>query len=297
MARSTSYFLSRVNKGGILTTEGIRQAILQAEEIEYRESAWTIIEAEAGTVSHARRRTSYIVATIVKYDPFATVEVVDARQRKVLLQREPNLQRAACRFVYFPSFEIMGHQRIWNQISPSGFRNRMRDLVTAFHNDFFVECNLKAIADHQLFIKRLAGLEKVNGIKTSVRPPNPLFSPFWKSLKDYLRKRKLKLLKLDEVAKGGQEIETSLLEILKRIESNNLSDEKPPDIGDAAVLMAADGYGTASISGQRKNQRVVIRTSQNEMQVKLAVEISNRGLAKAIFSEVMHMEQVRRLRH
>lgn len=100
-------------------------------------------------------------------------------------------------------------------------------------------------------------------------PPNPLFGPCWKSLSEYLLKRKLKEAVIRE--EGLQGIETKLPEIAAAILANEppsqmlaLMEPLLDGLGDAALLMAADGYGRARVKGTEHGRNVIIRTSENQ---------------------------------
>ena len=116
---------------------------------------------------------------------------------------------------------------------------------------------------------RLAGLDRITELQATVFPPNPLFGPCWKSLSEYLLKRKLKEAVIKE--EGIQGIETKLPEIAAALLSERPAAEMVElmepllgGLGDAALLMAADGYGRARVKGSERGRNVIIRTSENQ---------------------------------
>jgi len=68
-------------------------------------------------------------------------------------------------------------------------------------------------------------------------------------------------------------------------------------LGDAAVLMAVDGYGNAQITGKRDGSTVVVKTTDNAIQVKLDSDITPVQLAEAAIKEVVKVNASRKLRH
>ena len=71
----------------------------------------------------------------------------------------------------------------------------------------------------------------------------------------------------------------------------------PAPIGDAAVLMAADGYGTAEVIGRRGSETVVVKTTENAIQLKLDAEVTASELAAAVVREVVRLRSTRKLKH
>lgn len=297
MPRSARFFLSRVLKGGSLETAGILAALRSAVPIESRAFAWTVVDVTEGAVTHRGVSHPFLTGKLVKYDPEALVEVVDEDTRRTRLQEEPNLQRAASLFAFLPEEADFGHRHIWNEIRPLDFRTQMAELIVNFHSGFFVECSLQPIADLQRFLTRLAELETVTELKARVSPPNPLFGDLWRELKEYLDRRRLRNLAIKETARQGSTVASSAPELARRTGNPREPTPAPAPIGDAAVLMAADGYGTAQVSGRSGSDVRVIKTSESAVQLILDTETTGPELAAAIVREVLRMNAERGLRH
>jgi len=45
------------------------------------------------------------------------------------------------------------------------------------------------------------------------------------------------------------------------LQSDSYAPSEPIDIGDAAILMAADGYGKGKIVGSRSGAKIIVRTA------------------------------------
>jgi hypothetical protein len=239
----------------------------------------------------------YLSGKLVKYDPNAMVEVVDEASRKVRLQSEPNMQLAGSLFVYLPDEAVFGHRHLWNEIRARDFRNQLSALILRYYQNFFVECELLPVADLTRFLTKLGQLEEVSELKARVTPPNPLFGLYWKELKEYLEKRRLRKLTIGEASRQGESLPTTAPEIARRIEEGSVLNATPADIGDAAILMAADGYGTAEVTGRRGSATVVVKTTENAIQLKLEADVSPSELADAVIREVARLTTSRKLRH
>ena len=163
--------------------------------------------------------------------------------------------------------------------------------------DFFIECNIEAVSDLATFYGRVSALSSIELIQAKVRPPNPLFGPLWESLKDYLRKRKVAELKIEEKSDKGQEILSNLKELIASAEKEPaVLKQSPPDITDAAILMATDGYGQGKLHGFEGKKKVVICTSDSIKNFKFETEPDPEKLYEAAegafreISEKRHME-------
>lgn len=293
---------------------GVVKSLQNAIAIPSREFAWTVVDAAEGTAQHKGKNQVYLSGKLAKYDPDATVEIVDEEVRKSRLLAEPNMCRAVSLFVYFPDEAIFAHRHVWNEIRPSDFRSHIAEIILGYHKHFFAECELFPVADLKQFVIKLAELNDVIDLKAKVTPPNPLFGAFWQKLKQYLDDRRLSRLTIKESAKQGSTLPTRAPDIARSLESplkgkssadegrqsgvmpSNFFEPEVP-IGDAAVLMAADGYGSAEVTGRRDEQVVVVKTSENAIFLKLDADITAQELAAATLREIHRLNQTRRLRH
>ena len=297
MARSARFFLSRITKGGTLDVDKVLEALRRSVSIESRQFAWTVVDVAEDTSTYRGTTYRYLSGKLVKYDPDAMVEVVDEASRKVRLQSEPNMQRAGSLFVYLPDEAVFGHRHLWNEIRARDFRNQLAELIVRYYQNFFVECELLPVADLTRFLTKLAQLEEVTELKARVTPPNPLFGVFWQDLKEYIEKRRLRKLTIGEASKQGVSLPTTAPEIARRIEADSVGNASPAPIGDAAILMAADGYGTAEVTGRRGTETVVVKTTENAIQLKLEADVSPSELAAAVIREVVRLRSTRKLKH
>lgn len=266
MSKQAKYYLGRVQKRGALTAVKIAEAMREPETIEYRGTHYSFIDFQAFGLPG--NETGYY-AKIAKYRQMGAVEVVHEAQHASAAAEVPNLIDVASPFVYLPGFSGIAYRHIWNAFPSEQFEKVFKDLVEAKYQKFFVGCHIEGIADLRTFVTRLAGLDKITELQATVFPPNPLFGPCWKSLSEYLLKRKLKEAVIKE--QGIQGIETRLPEIAAALLSEKPAGEMVElmeplldGLGDAALLMAADGYGRARVKGLERGRNVIIRTSENQ---------------------------------
>src|SRR5690606_11181634 len=94
----------------------------------------------------------------------------------------------------------------------------------------------------------------------TVHPPNPLFGRLWERLDEYLRRRASTEIKVSESSDKGS-LKTRLIDAVENLLKNPaFAPAEPLDIPDAAVLMAADGYGRGLVKGKRGREKVVVHT-------------------------------------
>lgn len=266
MTKQVKFYLGRVRKRGELTAEKIIEAMREPVTIEYRGTRYSFIDFQ--TFGAPGQETGFY-AKIAKYRQLGSVEVVQEEQHASAAAEVPYLIDVSSPFVYLPGFSGLAYRHIWNIFPSDQFEKVFRDLVEAKYQNFFVACDIEPIADLRTFVSRLSGLTVITELHASIFPPNPLFGPCWKSLSEYLRKRKLTEAVIKE--EGPQGIDTKLPEIAKAV----LADLSPAELlklmeplldglGDAALLMAADGYGRARVKGLEHGRPVIIRTSENQ---------------------------------
>lgn len=266
MSRLARYYLARVLKRGDLTPEKVALAMREPVTVEYRGTRYSFIDFEVFG-SPGRERGYY--AKLAKYKQQGAVEVVREEQHASAEAEIPNLIDAASPFVYLPGFGGIAYRHVWNVFPREQFERVFKELIEGKYKKFFVGCDIEPITDLRTFVMRLSRLEVITEMKAKVVPPNPLFAPCWKSLSEYMRKRSLVEAEIREQSQGG--INTRIKEIASAVLEERAPTELPAmmeplldGVGDAALLMAADGYGHARVTGLEDRREVVIRTSENQ---------------------------------
>ncbi|WP_217425487.1 hypothetical protein, partial [Magnetospirillum sp. SS-4] len=171
----------------------------------------------------------------------------------------------------------------------------------------WVKCELEPIADLRTFVKRISKLTSVNTVHARVNPPNPLFGPLWGDLKDYLKIRKISEMTVAEKSDDGG-ISTNIVKVVNEISSANppgnaeamenakeMMGVKMGAVGDAALLMAADGYGRATVEGREDGQKVVIKTSDNQISFTLDQDATPDDIFSSAHSKLLTVNKERGL--
>ncbi len=260
MARKGTYYLGRVLKLGSLTQESLMYALQSPRPVQGRSGNWALVNVQADEDGQ------YVFGRLARYLPEGRVDVVDPYTLSTGSQIEPNLLVASVPFVYIPRHSGIAFQAKSTGIDHVTFSRRFSQIIEASLDNFFVDCQIQLITDLRSFALRVSGLDAIYKIQCKVSPPNPLFGPLWESLKNYLIERNADRLNLTEDAGSGERLNSTLPELAATyVETQEypqtvLRDAVP--IGDAAILMAVDGYGSGTIRGQSDGELVVIRTAE-----------------------------------
>lgn len=266
MGRSARYYLARILKRGTLTSDNVALAMQNPVTVEYRGTRYSFIDFEA--FGPPGNKLGFY-AKLAKYKQQGAVEVVHEEQHASAETEVRNLIDAASPFAYLPDFSGLAYRHIWNGFPRDRFERVFKELVESKFEKFFVGCDIERVTDLRTFVMRLSKLERITELQATVLPPNPLFGPCWKSLSEYIIARKLVEAQIREQAPSG--IETKLKEIAVAVLTDQPAEQLAPlmepllgGVGDAALLMAADGYGHAKVRGVEENREVIIRTRENQ---------------------------------
>lgn len=260
--RRGRYLLSRVVKIN-LSQDELMDAICNPEIIKVRNHNWTIIEV----IDNRDKEIAFVYGKLVKYADDEQ-DVVDERQLKQSQSLTPNLVKASSPFVYLPSFSGLCFLHVYNGIQGDVFPRRFKSIIEGSRNfkfnDLLVECDVDAITDYAAFRKKISLIEKVVEINVTVSPPNPLFGRLWAPLKEFLKERRTTTLKINEESEKKEGLNTNLTQIIRCLEEknslqkqNSVENELNIALPDAAMLMAADGYGKGTITGEDRNQQII----------------------------------------
>lgn len=259
--RRGRYYLGRVVKTGQLNQEMLRTAIIEAPTVPVAGALWTITD----TLDETHRKNPFIFGRLSKYSREGQLTVVDPVAHSQVDATAENLLIAASPFIYLPDFSGIAYLHVWNGVQEEVFRRRFSRVIEEAHQRFFVGCEVDPVADYRAFVTKLTALEKILEIRAKVHPPNPLFGDLWRDLNEYIRQRNASEVVVAEKSDQESGLTTQIVALIRGILSKATGHiEKPAAITDAALLMAADGYGSGKVIGQKENEQVVIRTSDTQ---------------------------------
>jgi hypothetical protein len=295
MATRGTYYLGRLIKYGVLDKEKVFEALTNPIPVHKTKHSWTITDAE----THKFGSHECIIGKLNKFRPDGEVKVVAEDRKSQQVKVEPDMVIATSTFIYIPAFSGIAFLHVWNQIEQSTFMNRFCEIIKESHQNFFVDCEIELITNINTFSQKISQLKSINKIVAKVHPPNPLFGRFWKPLKEYLERRNTSSLQIsEENTEAGKEVKTNLKNVTSNLANNEPELEITLDLGDAAILMAADGYGRARIEGKNsKGHIVVVKTSENVVSFKLEKEPLPTKIYETVAGLLDHVSQERYMEH
>lgn len=296
MARKGIYYLGRVITLGRLDKRGLIEALTNPQPVTKRGHAWTFIDVK----EYKDGNDHYVYGRLSKYSPDAEVTIVDPKRRAEVRQQEPNLSISSSPFVYIPAHSGIAFLHVWNHIEPKIFINRFCSIVKETHRNFFVDCEIEPITDLRTFAVKLSKLEGIYCVSAKVFPPNPIFGSLWKPLKDYLESRRTERMSIQEESPESEPLNTELPTHVRKVADQTIDAPyrvKALPMGDAAILMAADGYGTGLVKGKQGDEMVVIKTSETIRNFTFDKEPDPRNLYKMALRILESIKEERHMDH
>lgn len=289
------YYMGRVIKLGELNQEMLMNAVINAPTIEIGEFEWTITDV----IDQRNAADPYIFGNLSKYSRQGKVKVVDEIEKHQLSATAENLLEASAPFIYLPNFSGLAYLHVWNGIQENIFPRRFKSIIEAAYDRFFVDCTVEPVADYREFLLKINGLRQINELTAKVHPPNPLYGRLWSSLNDYVTKRQADEISIKEKSEKANGLMTKLHELIERlIENPKYQPQGSVDVTDAAILMAADGYGSGKVTGlDEHSNEVVVKTSDSKSSFLFDKEPDHQLLAKVSKLNFERINTERDMRH
>ncbi len=292
--RRGRYYLGRVIKLGVLDQYMLMNAIAEATTISVGKSRWTI----TNVYDQRESGLPFIYAKLAKFSLEGHVTVVDTSTKSEIDALAPNLLLASTPFVYLPQFSGIAYMHLWNGVENDVFTRRFKSIVEATYNHFFVNCTIEPVADYRAFSLKLRGLQRIRELAARVHPPNPLFGRLWGSLNRYIKQRNASEISVRETQDDGAGLTTKLTNLVESIlENPQYEPDGEVPIADAAMLMAADGYGTGRVIGDQDGEEVVIKTSDTQKSFLFPKEPSPEMLAREAHKHFSRISKERDMTH
>lgn len=292
--RKGRYFLARVIKLGELDQAKLLNAIVNAPTVPVGQFEWTITDV----IDNRSGTEPYVFGNLAKYSRQGEVTIVDEPAKRQLQARASNLLEASAPFIYLPDFSGLAFLHVWDGIQENVFPKRFKKIIESAYDNFFVNCTVEPVADYRAFLEKLQSLDRIIELTAKVHPPNPLFGRLWGSLDKYIKRRQASEIFVRESTDKPQGLSTEILVLIQKI----LDDPKYepleiPDVTDAALLMAADGYGSGKAVGLENGHEVVVRTAESQKSFLFNKQPEPELLAKMVRHLFENISTERDMRH
>ena len=292
--RRGRYYLARVIKFGELDQVKLLNAIIEAPTVAVGQFEWTITDV----IDMRDSNNSFVFGNLTKYSKEGKVKVVDELSKHQRQARARNLLEARAPFVYLPQFSGLAFLHVWNGIQEDVFPRRFKAIIEAAYDNFFVDCTVEPVTDYRAFLHKLRSLDKISELSARVHPPNPLFGRLWGSLNEYVKKRQAEEITVREKTEKSNGLSTQLLVLIQNILDNPKYEPiQAPDITDAAMLMAADGYGSGKAVGTENDHEVIVRTSESQKSFLFDKEPNPEDLAIIAHEQFKRVSTERDMKH
>lgn len=291
--RRGRYFLGRVVKLG-LSQNNLMDAIANSSNVTIGKFDWSITDV----IDQRYEEYPYVFGILSKYAKNGHAKVIDEEKRSQVDADVPNLLEASSPFIYLPNCSGIAFLHVWNGIQEDAFIRRFKSIIEAAFNNFFVTCDVELISDYRAFTSRLKKMSQFTEFSATVCPPNPLFGRLWGSLNDYIASRNASEVTIKEQTSKPDGLKSQIIELMDKIsESPEYEPEVSPVIGDAAILMAADGYGKGKVVGLEKGDEVVVKTSDARISFLHSKEPNPKDLALQAKAQFDKITRERDMRH
>jgi hypothetical protein len=289
------YYLSRLGKRGMhINQSTVMEALLSAAPITVGKYRWTITDAFDGRQSHP----PFVFGHLSKSSDEGHLTIVDPAARAQREAVASNLLKASAPFVYLPTYSGLAYLNVWDHIPEGIFRRRLQAIVDQAHGSFFAECDIEPISDYKVFAQKLEGITKFTELSATVHPPNPLFGRLWESLDRYVKTRNAENVTIKETSDKPEGLQTNVAQLVETMLAQpDFEPETTPAIGDAAILMAADGYGHGRVVGEKDGEEVIIRTSDTQKHFTFLKDPPPRELAERAAKSLDGISSERGMKH
>lgn len=292
--RRGRYYLGRVVKLGGLDQARLLNAIREPKVINVGQFHWTFTD----TLDLSDTSEGYIFSRLSKYSQEGYVTIVDTETKSQKDSVAENLLVASAPFIYIPEFSGIAYLHVWNGIEEGVFRRRFSKLIEETYDNFFVNCEIEQISDYRAFVTKLKTLDSFSEIRAKVHPPNPLFGDLWKDLDEYIKSRNASEVHVAEKSDEKDGLNTDLVELINAIVEERIRDvAQPASLTDAALLMAADGYGSGKVVGNSRSETVIIRTADTQKSFLFDKQPEIKELAVEVRRKFMSISNERDMRH
>jgi Domain of unknown function (DUF4747) len=208
----------------------------------YRNYEWAFTDIEKLEYSGE----NFITGFLVKYQELGEEEVVNTESMAVGQAEVPNLITGKSRFFLHIKSGLVVYNTQGSIISQEAFENRFSEIIEKYNQGIFIEAIMYTVQEEVDFSEMFAQFKSIKKISLVLHPSNPNFRNRWKGYDDRIK------------AIGATEYKENY--ITKKEEGTLKPDTEIED----KIVMAQDGYGTASASGIKNDgEEGTISTSNN----------------------------------
>ena len=188
--------------------------------------------------------TRFAFGRIVKYKQILEGEVVDEQSHRIVERGLPRGIVAKSDFLLHSATGLLAYRPVASRLSAHQFRSIFAALLEAAHHAFFVSAHIDPVNEDITIMDAISRFTKISRVEFDLHPSNPSNRPFYRPLDQRLKA--INASRMQQTIFGA--------------EGGLRPDKLKNDDALRGVLMAADGYGEASVDGEIDNRRLVVTT-------------------------------------
>ena len=210
----------------------------------------------------------FIHGELVKYKRVLETDVLNEDEKKVVDGKLPFGVVAQSKFFIHLNSQVVAYHPIINRISNNQFLTHLTELIEVGYDKFFVQADISPIDEEVKISEAIKILETVTEVSFDVHPTNPSNRPVYQTLDERLKR-----------LKATREKRT----IYAEAEGFN-REELLKDGAYKGIMLAVDGYGNASLSGEKDDgSYTTISTGESPV----LKEVSDSDDPKAILVQLL----------
>ena len=199
---------------------------------------------------------NFILGYLVRYDPETEVEIALPDSHEISEEIHENQIVAKSHFLLHVKSGIIAYRLIGSIIDNRKFIDRFSRLIEKAHDQLFVSVAITAITERFEFLQDLKKFQAISKLEISLYPSNPNNYKLWKTYDDHIRKV------------GATSYNEKYLSNLGKAGNSGLKLEDDDEITNK-ILMAEDGYGTATAEGITEEGPKEISTDKAPVSVRI----------------------------
>lgn len=240
----------------------IRKSISGTTSVSVQNFEWSIFD----DIDFMYENQYFIYGCLAKYKIKAEEPIVDRNRHVFSKTSIPDKVIAKSPFLLHPDTGVIAYHPVTGKISSNQFQRHFCHLIRAANDYLLVEATIETIDDETEILQALETFEVINYISIQLHPSNPSNREIWRRTDERLHQ--LNIEKYQEIYESKKGI---------------ILPKNDPTYGN--ILMAADGYGKAQISGLRNSEKHEVSTEKMPIKGEAPVEDEPEGILKGLISK------------
>ena len=251
MPRPHQYRFARLHLMGAVNDRRsyVREVLQDRVTIERLPFRYTFIDARTISLDNE----GFIFGRLAKYRVSDEVEVLDEVNRQIRDNTLENSVVASPAFCLHLESWMLAYRPVSGHLPDRQFRSIFEELIEKKHEGFFVQATIEVISDRITVYEAIEKMRMINSLEVRLHPSNPTNDPIWAGIDGRIKDMNAHEYQQSLDAPSGESLNKNAL--------------KKEDIYLQGIPMAADGYGSAAVSGELDGQQRTVSTEGSPVTV------------------------------